>query len=296
MTDELRIDERPQLERPVLIAAFRGWNDGGQGASLAGAYLAQAWAAEQFASIDSEGFYDFQATRPTVSLSDGIQRQIDWPENTFLHAPLPGAGRDAIILLGVEPNLRWRTFGEHVTGLAKSFGVEMVITLGSLLADVPHTRPAPVTGSATDPELIDRLGLQASRYEGPTGVVRVLHDACGRAGISSASLWAAVPHYVSLTPAPRAAKALVDRLAELLGADVDTAELGEAADAYAQQVSEAVAADAETSQYVEDLERRVDELAEEADIPSGDAIAAELTRYLRQRDRDKGDDDVARDQ
>src|SRR4051795_11355513 len=157
MADELHIDDHPQLERPVLIAAFRGWNDGGQGASLAGAYLAQAWAAEEFASIDSEGFYDFQATRPTVSLVDGFQRQIDWPENTFLHAPLPGAGRDAIILLGVEPNLRWRTFGEHVSNLAQSFGVEMVITLGSLLADVPHTRPAPVTGSATDPELIDRL-------------------------------------------------------------------------------------------------------------------------------------------
>ena len=171
-----------------------------------------------------------------------------------------------------------------------------MITLGSLLADVPHTRPAPVTGSATDPELIDQLGLQASRYEGPTGVVGVLHDACAQAGIASASLWAAVPHYVSLTPSPRAAKALVDRLADLLGADVDTAELDEAAEAYAQQVSEAVASDEETSAYVQDLERRVDELAEEADIPSGDAIAAELTRYLRERDNDEGDDDdVARE-
>jgi predicted ATP-grasp superfamily ATP-dependent carboligase len=170
-----------------------------------------------------------------------------------------------------------------------------VITLGSLLADVPHTRPAPVTGSATDPKLIDLLGLQASRYEGPTGVVGVLHDACTQAGISSASLWAAVPHYVSLTPSPRAAKALVDRLADLLEADVDTAELDEAAESYAQQVSEAVASDEETSAYVQDLERRVDELAEEADIPSGDAIAAELTRYLRERDNDQGNDDVARE-
>src|SRR3954471_8414829 len=252
MTDELRIDERPQLERPVLIAAFRGWNDGGQGASLAGAYLAQAWAAEEFASIDSEGFYDFQATRPTVSLVDGFQRQIDWPENNFLHAPLPGAGRDAIILLGVEPNLRWRTFGEHVTSLATSFEVEFVVTLGSLLADVPHTRPAPVTGSATDPEIIDQLGLQASRYEGPTGIVGVLHDACGRAGLRSASLWAAVPHYVSLTPSPRAAKALVDRLAGPPAVAIHPAELDEAAESYSQQVSESVAADAETSAYVEE--------------------------------------------
>src|SRR5581483_5244689 len=180
MTDELQIAERPSLERPVLVAAFRGWNDGGQGASLAGAYLARAWAARQFAEIDPEGFYDFQATRPSVSLVDGETRRIDWPENHFMFAPLPGAGRDAIILLGVE----------------------LVITLGSLLADVPHTRPAPVTGSATDPELIHRLGLQASRYEGPTGIVGVLHDACANAGLPSASLWAAVPHYVSLTPSP----------------------------------------------------------------------------------------------
>ena len=167
-----------------------------------------------------------------------------------MHAPLPGAGRDAIILLGVEPNLRWRTFCELITGLAQDFKVELVITLGSLLADVPHTRPSPVTGSATDPDLIDQLGLQASRYEGPTGMVGVLHDACASAGLKSASLWAAVPHYVSLTPSPRAAKALVDRLGDLLGADVDTAELDEAADAYAQQVSEAVATDEETSAYV----------------------------------------------
>ena len=295
MADELRIDSRPALDRPVLVAAFRGWNDGGQGASLAGAYIARAWSAIEFASIDPENFYDFQATRPMVSLVEGYTRRIDWPENTFMYAPLPGGGRDAIILLGVEPNLRWRSFCDYVTQLAQEFKVEMVVTLGSLLADVPHTRPAPVTGSATDPDLIQRLGLQASRYEGPTGVVGVLHDACGRAGISSASLWAAVPHYVSLTPSPRAAKALVDRLGTLLGADVDTTELDEAADAYAQQVSEAVSADEETSAYVQDLERRVDELAEEADIPSGDAIAAELTRYLRQRDKDQGDDDVARE-
>jgi predicted ATP-grasp superfamily ATP-dependent carboligase len=222
-------------------------------------------------------------------------RKVEWPENTFMHAPLPGAGRDAIILLGVEPNLRWRTFSELITGLAQDFQVELVITLGSLLADVPHTRPSPVTGSATDPELIDQLGLQASRYEGPTGMVGVLHDACSRAGLKSASLWAAVPHYVSLTPSPRAAKALVDRLGDLLGADVDTVELDEAADAYAQQVSEAVATDEETSAYVQDLERRVDDLVDEEDLPSGDSIAAELTRFLRERENDQGDDDVARE-
>ena len=293
--DELRIESRPSLERPVLIAAFRGWNDGGQGASLAGAYLARAWAAERFAEIDPESFYDFQVTRPVVQLVDGYSRAIEWPENAFFHAPVPGGRRDAILLLGVEPNLRWRTFSDHIAHLAQEFGVELVITLGSLLADVPHTRDAPVTGSATDPDLIDRLGLSASRYEGPTGIVGVLHDAVGRAGIPSASLWAAVPHYVSLTPSPRAAKSLVDRLAELLDCDVETGELDEAADAYARQVSEAVAADAETASYVEELERRIDELADDDDLPSGDAIAAELTRFLRENEQRRGgDDDVAR--
>jgi predicted ATP-grasp superfamily ATP-dependent carboligase len=295
MTDELAYESHPQLERPVLIAAFRGWNDGGQGASLAGAYLARAWAAREFATIDPETFYDFQSTRPLVSLVDGETRQIDWPENSFLHAPLPGAGRDAIIMLGVEPNLRWRTFSELVAGVALEHRVELVLTLGSLLADVPHTRSAPVTGSATDPRLIEELGLQLSRYEGPTGIVGVLHDACSRAGLKSASLWAAVPHYVSLTPSPRAAKALVDRLADLLGADIDTGELDEAADAYTRQVSEAVSSDEETASYVQELERRVDELAEEEDLPSGDALAAELTRFLRERENDQGDDDVARE-
>ncbi|HVW89267.1 MAG TPA: PAC2 family protein, partial [Gaiellaceae bacterium] len=229
-----------------------------------------------------------------VTLVDGVSRQIEWPENSFMHAPLPGAGRDAIILLGVEPNLRWKTFSGRVTRVAQEFRVELVITLGSLLADVPHTRPSPVTGSATDPDLIDQLGLQASRYEGPTGMVGVLHDACSQAGLKSASLWAAVPHYVSLTPSPRAAKALVDRLAELLHADVDTDELDEAADAYAEQVSEAVASDEETAAYVQELERRVDELEDESDLPTGDAIAAELTRFLRERENQNGDDDVAR--
>ena len=294
MADELVYESRPELERPVLIAAFRGWNDGGQGASLAGAYLARAWAAHEFATIDPESFYDFQATRPMVSLAEGMTRRIDWPENSFLHAPLPGAGRDAIIMLGVEPNLRWRTFSDLIAGLAHEYEVELVLTLGSLLADVPHTRAAPVTGSATDPALIEELGLQASRYEGPTGIVGVLHDACGRAGLKSASLWAAVPHYVSLTPSPRAAKALVDRLAGLLGADIDTDELDEAAEAYTRQVSEAVASDEETAAYVQELERRIDELGED-DLPSGDALAAELTRYLRERENQDGDDDVARE-
>jgi proteasome assembly chaperone (PAC2) family protein len=294
MADELTIHDRPQLTRPVLIAAFRGWNDGGQGATLAGGYLAKVWGAARFAEIDPEPFFDFQATRPHVSLVEGDTRHIDWPENAFYHARLAGQGRDAVLLLGIEPNLRWRSFCGLVTGLAGELGVEMVVTLGSLLADVPHTRAAPVTGAASDPDLIERLGLQASRYEGPTGIVGVLHDSCRRAGLPSASLWAAVPHYVSLAPSPRAALALCRRLAELLETDVDVAELEEAAERYSEQVSEAVAADEETSAYVAELEQRADTLGDELSLPSGDTLAAELTRFLREREAGEDDDDVAR--
>lgn len=291
---ELRVLERPDLKRPVLVASFRGWNDGGQGATLATGYLSKLWGAARFAEIDPEGFYDFQATRPHVSLVDGVSRQIDWPDNALFHARIAGGDRDAVLLVGVEPNLRWRTFTDLVVGLAHDLGIELVVTLGALLADVPHTRPAPVTGSASDPALIERLGLQASRYEGPTGIVGVLHDACRRAGVPSASLWAAVPHYVSLAPSPRAALALCARLAELIEQPVDVTELEEASSRYSEQVSEAVAADAETSAYVEELEQRADELGE-AELPSGDTLAAELTRFLRERESDDGPD-AAREQ
>jgi proteasome assembly chaperone (PAC2) family protein len=286
---ELRIAQAPSLTKPILIAAFRGWNDGGQGASLAGGYLARRWRAARFADIDPEGFFDFSAVRPQVSLVEGVTRQIDWPDNAFYHSPIPGLERDAVLLLGIEPSVRWRTFTGLVTGLAADLGVDLVITLGSLLADVPHTRPAPVTGSASDPALVERLGLQASRYEGPTGIVGVLHDACRVAGLPSASLWAAVPHYVSLAPSPRAALALCDRLGGLIGSEIDTAELEEASETYSQQVSEAVASDPETASYVEELERRADELEQESDLPSGDALAAELTRFLREREQGDGD-------
>ena len=288
MADELQISQRPALERPVLVAAFRGWNDGAQGASLAGGYLAKVWGAERFASLDPEGFYDFQATRPHVSLADGLTLHVDWPENAFYHARPPGLGRDAVLLLGVEPNLRWRTFTGLVVELARDLGVELVVTLGALLADVPHTRPAPVTGTATDPDLVRRLGLSASRYEGPTGIVGILHDACRSAELPSVSLWAAVPHYASLAPSPRAAVALIHRLGRLLEAPIETGELEEAADAYTQQVSEAVASDEETAAYVEELEQRADTLGADEELPSGDSIAAELTRFLREREAGNG--------
>jgi len=281
--DELRIERRPEVESPVLIASFRGWNDGGQGASLAAEFLARSWQAERFADIDPESFFDFQMTRPRVAL-ESDQRRIEWPENSFHHAHV--GGRDLVLLLGTEPSLRWRSFTRLITGLASDLGVSMVVTLGALLADVPHTRPAPVTASATDPHVLEQLGLQPSRYEGPTGMVGILHDACNQAGLPSVSLWAAVPHYVQLTPSPRAAKALCDRLASVLEVPVDTSELEREGRTYVQQVSEAVAADEETAAYVDELESRTEDIEEE---PNGETLAAELTRFLREREQGGGD-------
>jgi proteasome assembly chaperone (PAC2) family protein len=278
----------------VLVAAFRGWNDGAQAASLAASFLAQAWEARRFADIDPEEFFDFQATRPHVALEDGLTRRIDWPETAFYHGPIPGTERDAVLALGIEPNLRWRTFSEEIVELAGDLGVELVVTLGALLADVPHTRPAPVTGSATDPKLVEELGLASSRYEGPTGIVGVVHDACRAAELPSASLWAAVPHYASLAASPKAALALCERLASLLGTQFALGDLERASEAYEQQVSEAVASDEETEAYVRQLEERRDTLGDELDVPSGETLAAELTRFLREheerREEEREDD------
>jgi proteasome assembly chaperone (PAC2) family protein len=296
VADELRIDHLPELTRPIMVAAFRGWNDGAQAASLAAGYLAKTWGAERFAEVDPENFFDFQATRPHVSLEEGLTRRIDWPETAFYHARPEGLDRDIVLLLGIEPNLRWRTFTELVVGLARDLGIELLITLGALLADVPHTRSAPVTGSASDKELVERLGLSASRYEGPTGIVGVIHDVCGKSGIPSASLWAAVPHYVSLTPSPRGALALCERLGSVLGIEIEADELEEAARNYEEQVSEAVASDEETAAYVDELERRSDQLEDATELPSGDALAAELTRFLKERDEEDGEDAAAREQ
>jgi proteasome assembly chaperone (PAC2) family protein len=241
---------------------------------------------------------DFQANRPHVSLDEGLTRRIEWPENIFYSARVPGSDRDVVLLLGIEPNLRWRTFCGLVIELARDLDVQLVVTLGSLLADVPHTRAAPVTGAASDPQLVADLGLQHSRYEGPTGIVGVLQDACRNASLPAASLWAAVPHYVSLAPSPRAARALCDRLGALLELSIDTTELAEAEETYASQVSEAVSKDPETAAYVEELEQRTDDLdlEEHEDLPSGDTLAAELTRFLRERDAEGGDADTAPEQ
>jgi proteasome assembly chaperone (PAC2) family protein len=299
---ELNVSSLPTLRRPVLIAAFRGWNDGGQGATLGAGYLAKLWRAERFAEIDPDGFYDFQVVRPQVSLEEGLTRKLEWPENAFFHAPIQGLDRDAVLLLGIEPNVRWKTFTGLVVGLAQELGVELVVTLGSLLADVPHTRPAPVSAAASEPALVEELGVEPSRYEGPTGIVGVLLDRCRAAGLPSISLWAAVPHYVSLAPSPRAALALCRRFGELVGAEIDVDELEQASSDYTEQVTEAVSADEETAAYVEELERRVDliEAADDLpsgeslaaeDLPSGESLAAELSRFLREREQEEPGED-----
>jgi len=291
---ELRILSEPVLRRPALVIAFQGWNDGGQGATLAAGYLARLWQATRFAEIDPEEFFDFQATRPQVSLVDGETRELVWPDNAFFHASVEDLDRDLVLLIGVEPNLRWRRFSELVLGLVRDLGVEQVISLGSLLADVPHTRPAPVSASSSDKKLIEELGCTSSRYEGPTGIVGVLQDAFRRSGIDSVSFWAAVPHYVSLTSSPRAALALCEKLERLLGIEIDLTELEQAVAAYTQQVSEAVATDEETATYVEALERQIDTAEpfdeRETDLPSGDSLAEELERFLRARESPGGDD------
>lgn len=276
--------DRPTLRRPVLVAAFEGWNDAADAASSATRYLRDRWSARPFATIDPEEFYDFSSTRPQVRLTQGISREIVWPEAEFSAASLPGTSRDVVVLLGHEPQLKWRTFTEQVVGVAGELGIEMIVILGALLADVAHTRPVRVTGTAADPDLVTRLGLGHSTYEGPTGIVGVLHDAFARAGLPSASLWAAVPHYVASTPSPKASLALVERAAVLLSTSVTTADLEVAALDYERQVSEVVAADDDVSAYVHRLEVSADE-DDVADMETvtGDALADELERYLREQ-------------
>ena len=280
--DHVHWDDRPKLRRPVLVAAFEGWNDAADAASTAARYLKERWAARPFASIDPEEFFDFSSTRPQVRLTAGLQREILWPVTELSAAPLPETGRDVVLLVGSEPQLRWRTFAAQVVEVATELGAELVVTLGALLADVAHTRPVRVTGTAADPELVARLGLERSTYEGPTGIVGVLHDSFRTARLQSASLWAAVPHYVAATPSPKATLALVRRTASLLSTPVMTDDLEQRALDYERQVSEVVATDDDVAAYVRRLEQSAD-ADDPLELQSGDALAAELERYLREQ-------------
>jgi proteasome assembly chaperone (PAC2) family protein len=275
--------EPPELRSPVLISAFAGWNDAAGAATTALTTAAESLDAELIAQIDPEEFFDFQANRPTIRMTEGQTREIEWPGNVLLAATPAGAERDLILLAGTEPNLRWRTFGDGIAEIAESLGIEMVVTLGALIADVAHTLPVPITGLASDEQLVEQLDLSRSNYEGPTGVVGVLHDACRRRGIPSASLWAAVPHYVAAVPNPKAALALLRRLEGLVGVAVEASDLEEETESYESQVSRAVAANPEIEELVKRLEEeQTERLDVEEDVPSGEALARDFERYLRQ--------------
>jgi proteasome assembly chaperone (PAC2) family protein len=285
-------ESRPDgLRAPALVCAFTGWNDAGDAASAALRFVGASLGATRFAQIDPEEFFDFQATRPRISLTEGRTREITWPSIEIYEARAPGAARDLVLLQGPEPSMRWRTFARMVVELAEALGTQMVVTLGALLADVPHTRPVHITGLASDDALVDRLGLSSANYEGPTGIVGVLHAACQETGMPSASLWASVPHYVAVAPNPKAALALVRRLEGLVGVAVDAGDLESAAADYERKVSLAVEADPEVQAFVERLEEAADVVEPELggeELPSGDTIAREFQRFLRQRGQGTG--------
>jgi proteasome assembly chaperone (PAC2) family protein len=279
-------EHRPDgLRAPALICAFTGWNDAGDAASTALSFLGGSLGATRFAQVDPEDFYDFQSVRPKVRLVDGETREIIWPAVEIFVARVPRAPRDLVLVGGPEPSFRWRSFTTLITDLAEALGVQLVVSLGALLADVPHSLPVQISGSASDPALTERLGLHQSGYEGPTGIVGVLHAGCAACGIPSASLWASVPHYVAAAPNPKAALALVRRLEGLVGVSVDGSELEAAATDYERQVGLAVQSDPDVQAFVERLEQLAqDERGDDVEeIPSGDRIAREFQRFLRQR-------------
>ena len=288
----LQWDYRPDgLRAPALVCAFKGWNDAADAASSAITFVGSALGAQRFATIDPEEFYDFQATRPRIKLVEGRTRKIEWPAVELYEARVPRAPRDLILMAGSEPSFRWRTFSKLIVDLAEAIGTQLVVTVGALLADVPHTRPVSVTGLASDASLVARLGLATSSYEGPTGIVGILHAACQEAGLPSASLWAAVPHYIAATPNPKAALALVRKLEGLVGVAVDASDLESAAADYDRQVNLAVQSDPDVQAFVERLEQAADPdpNVEPGPLPSGETIARDLQRFLRQRGPGEGE-------
>ena len=277
----VRWTTQPTLQSPVVIAAFEGWNDAGDAASTAARYLVERWDVEQVADVDPEEFYDFTTTRPDVRLDDEGRREIVWPATEIHAGTIAGGDQDVLVIIGTEPQLRWRTYCGELTQVAVDNSARLCLTLGALLAEVPHTRPTPVVGTAYEPDVVAGLDLQPSRYEGPTGIVGVLHDAWRRAGLRSASLWATVPAYVPGAPSPKAALALIERASAMLQTWVPTTDLEIAAASYERQISELVDADEETATYVADLEVRHDEAP--GTVPSAETIAEEVERFLREQ-------------
>ncbi|MGS2586960.1 PAC2 family protein [Streptomyces hebeiensis] len=282
----IELDGVPELIDPVMVAAFEGWNDAGDAASSAVAHLNREWKGEVFAALDAEDYYDFQVNRPTVFLEGGV-RKITWPTTRLSVVRVGGeTPRDLVLVRGIEPSMRWRSFCNELLGFAHELGVEMVVILGALLGDTPHTRPVPVSGVTSDTDLARTMDLEETRYEGPTGIVGILQEACTHAGVPAVSLWAAVPHYVSQPPNPKATLALLNRLEDLIGLRIPLGELTEDARAWQLGVDQLAAEDSEVAEYVQSLE----EARDTAELPeaSGEAIAREFERYLRRRDGGPG--------
>lgn len=275
----------PIAQGPILVVSFQGWNDAGSAATAAVGYLGQDGERRRLAEIDPEHYFDFQSHRPRITVADGEIHEVKWPRNVFYQSDLDGLEGGVLLLEGEEPSMHWDTFCDSILHVAEECGVSDVVMLGSLLADVPHTRSAAVNAISNDPDLIDGLGFRQAEYEGPTGITGVLQHHCASAGLRTVSLWASVPHYVAATPNPPAALTLVRAFAAVTGAIVDDAELESAAERFRDQVSAAVAQDEEISGYVRTLEENADADVENP-IPSGDAIAKEIQRFLRQQESD----------
>ncbi|MFC7259499.1 PAC2 family protein [Streptomyces lutosisoli] len=278
----IELEGVPELIDPVMVAAFEGWNDAGDAASAAVAHLDREWKGEVFAALDAEDYYDFQVNRPTVWLDGGV-RKITWPTTRLSVVRVGGEKpRDLVLVRGIEPSMRWRSFCNELLGFAHELGVELVVILGALLGDTPHTRPVPVSGVTSDPDLARTMDLEETKYEGPTGIVGILQEACTHAGVPAVSLWAAVPHYVSQPPNPKATLALLNRLEDLIDLRIPLGELPEDARAWQLGVDQLAAEDSEVAEYVQTLE----EARDTAELPeaSGEAIAREFERYLRRRD------------
>ncbi|WP_282795098.1 PAC2 family protein [Streptomyces sp. CC224B] len=278
----IELEGVPELIDPVMVAAFEGWNDAGDAASTAVAHLDKEWKGEVFAALDAEDYYDFQVNRPTVWLDGGV-RKITWPTTRLSVVRVGGdKPRDLVLVRGIEPSMRWRSFCNELLGFAHELGVELIVIMGALLGDTPHTRPVPVSGVTSDPDLARTMDLEETKYEGPTGIVGILQEACTHAGVPAVSLWAAVPHYVSQPPNPKATLALLNRLEDLIDLRIPLGELTEDARAWQLGVDQLAAEDSEVAEYVQSLE----EARDTAELPeaSGEAIAREFERYLRRRD------------
>ncbi|WP_421845712.1 PAC2 family protein [Mycobacterium sp.] len=276
----------PRLQNTVVVAAFEGWNDAGDAASDAVAHLATSWDALPIVEIDDEAYYDYQVNRPVIRQIDGVARELAWPATQISYCRPPDSDRDIVLIYGVEPNMRWRTFTDELLAIVGKLNTETVVILGALLADTPHTRPVPVTGAAYSPESAKLFGLEEARYEGPTGITGVFQYACVAAGIPAVTFWAAVPHYVSHPPNPKATVALLRRVEDVLDLAVPLADLPAQAEAWESEITEMTAEDEELADYVQSLEQHGDAAVDINDALGkidGDALAAEFERYLRRR-------------